>query len=322
MRDPYAVLGVPKTASEKEIKSAFRKLAKTYHPDANPGDAQAGARFNEANQAYEILGDKDKRAQFDRGEIDADGKPRFQGFPGGNPFGGGGGGRDPFGGAGGFEFRSGGDGGGGESMFADFFEQAFGGRTAGGSGNTGSRRSSGFTAARNASQKGEDLKANLKVRLEDVVSDEKVEAVFPSGKRLAIKLPAGVEDGQTIRLRGQGQPAPVAGGTAGDALVTIEFVEHPRFTARGRDLLLDLAVPLDVAVLGGPLPVETLDGRVSLRLPPWSNSGKTLRLKGKGLTTKAGGRGDILVSLRITLPAEPDPALAEFLKARQPATAD
>jgi DnaJ-class molecular chaperone len=316
MRDPYAVLGVPKTASEKEIKGAFRKLAKKYHPDANPGDSQAGVRFNEANQAYEILGDKDKRAQFDRGEIDAEGKPKFQGFPGGgNPFGG----SDPFG-ASSFDFRSGagtGGGAGGDSVFSDFFEQAFGGR--GGAG--GGRRSSGFTAARNAPQKGEDLKATLKVRLEDVVSDEKVEAVFPSGKRLAIRLPAGVEDRQTIRLRGQGQPAPFPGGAAGDALVTIEFAEHPRFAVRGRDLTLDLAVPLDVAVLGGSLPVETLDGRVSLRLPPWSNSGRTLRLKGKGLSTKAGGRGDILVALKITLAPEPDPALVEFMKARQPAPA-
>ncbi|GGE14467.1 molecular chaperone DnaJ [Aureimonas endophytica] len=319
MRDPYAVLGVPKTASEKEIKSAFRKLAKKYHPDANPGDSQAGARFNEANQAYEILGDKEKRGQFDRGEIDAEGKPKFQGFSGGgSPFGGGA--RDPFGG--GFEFRStgGGAGGGQDSMFSDFFEQAFGGRGAAPGAGAGAGRRSGFTSARQASQKGEDIRATLKVRLEDIVSEDKVEAVFPSGKRLAIRLPDGVEDGQTIRLRGQGQPS-AFGGEAGDALVTIEFAEHPRFRISGRDLLLDLSVPLDIAVLGGPLPVETLDGRVSLRLPPWSNSGKTLRLKGKGLTTKTGGRGDILVSVRIALPAEPDPALIDFLKARQPASA-
>ncbi len=305
MRDPYAVLGVPKTASEKDIKSAFRKLAKAHHPDAHPGDAKASARFNEANQAYEILGDKDKRAQFDRGEIDGDGKPRFGGFPGGGR------GRDPFGGAapGGFEFRTGG-GGTSDGVFSEIFEQAFGG---------GGARRGGFGAARNAPTRGEDLRATLKVRLEDVVSAEKVEAVFPSGKRLAIALPPGVEDGQTIRLRGQGQPAPTPKGEPGDALVTIEFAEHPRFKLQNRDLALDLAVPLDVAVLGGALPVETLDGRVSLRLPPWSNSGRTLRLKGKGLTAKAGGRGDILVSVRIVLPAEPDPALVEFLKAREPA---
>ncbi|WP_152044987.1 DnaJ C-terminal domain-containing protein [Aureimonas psammosilenae] len=321
MRDPYAVLGVPKTASEKDIKSAFRKLAKKYHPDANPGDSQAGARFNEANQAYEILGDKDKRGEFDRGEIDGEGKPKFQGFSGssGNPFGGGG---NPFGGSGGFDFRSAGGGGAGgsDSSFADFFEQAFG-RGAGAGAAGGGGRRSGFNAARSGSAKGEDIRATLKVRLEDVVSDDKVEAVFPSGKRLAIRLPAGVEDGQTIRLRGQGQPASFAGGEAGDAMVTIEFVEHPRFRLKDRDLILDLPVPLDTAVLGGTLPVDTLDGRVSLKLAPWSNTGRTLRLRGKGLTTKAGGRGDILVSVRITLPDEPDAALADFLKARQPAPA-
>ncbi|WP_102959909.1 DnaJ C-terminal domain-containing protein [Mangrovicella endophytica] len=311
MRDPYAALGVAKTASEKDIKSAFRKLAKTYHPDANGNDPKASARFNEINQAYEILGDKDKRAQFDRGEIDGEGKPKFQGFSG---FGGGG---DPFAGArrgtGGFEFRSGGrdDLGGGESMFSDFFEQAFGG---GGAGRRGG--ASGFTAARNASAKGEDIRATLKVRLEDLVSEEKVEAIFPSGKRLAIRLPDGVENGQTIRLKGQGQPAPFAGGTAGDALVTIEIVEHPRFRAEGGDLLLDLPVSVRDAVLGAKVQVETLDGRVALTLAPWTNAGRTLRLKGKGLPKKGGGRGDILATVRLTLPAERDPELEAFFRAK------
>ncbi|MBC8129195.1 MAG: J domain-containing protein, partial [Rhizobiaceae bacterium] len=165
--------------------------------------------------------------------------------------------------------------------------------------------------------KGEDLRANLKVRLEDVVSDEKVEAVFPSGKRLAIKLPAGVEDGQTIRLRGQGQPAPVPAGQPGDALVTIEFMRHPRFEIDGRDLKMELSVPVETAVLGGKLPIETLDGRIALTLPAWSNAGKTLRLKGKGLTQADGGRGDLLVLVRIVLPAEPDETLTELFRARE-----
>ncbi|MCM2503131.1 DnaJ domain-containing protein [Aureimonas altamirensis] len=311
MRDPYAVLGVGKSASEGEIKSAFRKLAKKYHPDANQDDPKASGLFNEVNQAYEILGDKDKRGQYDRGEIDAEGKQKFQGFSGGNPFGGGQGrAGDPFGGGGAdFEFR-GGDAGG----FADFFEQAFGGRAGGARGFGGARRAQ-------APLKGEDMRATLKVHLEDVVSGEKVEAIFPTGKRLAIKLPDGVEDGQTIRLRGQGQPAPAPGGKDGDALITIAFAEHPRFTVRGRDLQLREDLPLETAILGGRLTVDTLDGRVAARIAPWTNSGRTLRLRGKGLTQKGGGRGDLLVTLQVALPETPDEELAAFLRERQKAKA-
>ena len=306
MRDPYAVLGVAKLASEAEIKSAFRKLAKKYHPDANADDNSASARFNEANQAYEILGDKDKRAQFDRGEIDGDGKPKFQGFGGGHPFAGG------AGGARNFDFRSGGGGadfaGGG---FTDFFEQAFSG--------VGGRRGarSGFSAAREMPVKGEDIRATLKVALEDVVADAKVEAIFPTGKRLAIKLPDGVEDGQTIRLRGQGQAAAFADGPAGDALVTISFAEHPRFKVDGRNLTLEQPIALDDAVLGGRVTVDTLDGRIATTIKPWTSSGRVLRLKGKGLTTRVGDRGDLLVTLRIVLPDEPDSELEALLRQRR-----
>ncbi|WP_279481555.1 J domain-containing protein [Aureimonas sp. SK2] len=308
MRDPYTVLGVARTASEAEIKSAFRKLAKKYHPDANGDDAGASARFNEANQAYEILGDKEKRGQFDRGEIDGDGKPKFQGFSG---FGGGGG-ANPFGGGpnnGSFEFRSGGaEFGGADNIFGDFFEQAFGGKR---------NARSGFTAARNTPTKGDDINATLKVRLEDIVSDEKVEAIFPNGKRLAIRLPEGVEDGQVIRLRGQGQPAVFNGGPPGDALVTISFADHARFSVSGRDLLLEQDIDLETAVLGGRVTIETLDGRVATKIQPWTTSGRTLRLKGKGLTRKDGGRGDILVTLSIALPERPDPELTALFEKRR-----
>lgn len=314
MRDPYAVLGVAKSASEAEIKSAFRKLAKKYHPDAKGEDPSAAARFNEANQAYEILGDKEKRAQYDRGEIDAEGKPKFQGFGGA-----GGAGGNPFGGGahtGGFDFRSSGAGF-GEAGFADFFEQAFSG--------AGARRGgprAGFGAARNAPIKGEDIRATLKVALEDIVSDGKVEAIFPTGKRLSIKLPEGVEDGQTIRLRGQGQPAAFEDGPAGDALVTIQFAEHPRFRVEGRDLHLDQPVQLEDAVLGGRITVDTLDGRVATKIAPWTNSGRVLRLRGKGLTVKGGGRGDLFVTLQIVLDREPDPSLATFFEGRRKAAAE
>lgn len=314
MRDPYAVLGVSKTASEAEIKSAFRKLAKKYHPDANADDSTAAARFNEANQAYEILGDKEKRGQFDRGEIDGEGKPKFQGFSGGNPFGGG----SPFGGGGartrGFDFRSGGSAGGGAESFSDFFEQAFG--TMGGR-RTG--RADGFTAARNAPLKGDDIRATLKVALEDVVAGDKVEAIFPTGKRLAIKLPDGVEDGQTIRLRGQGQPAAFADGPAGDALVTIQFAEHPRAKVDGRNVLLEQPIALEDAVLGGKVTVETLDGRIATTIKPWTNGGQVLRIRGKGLSLRGGGRGDLLLTLRITLPDQPDPELEALMRKRREA---
>ncbi|MBB3949662.1 DnaJ-class molecular chaperone [Aureimonas jatrophae] len=252
------------------------------------------------------MSDKEKRAQFDRGEIDAEGKPRFQGFAGGeNPFASAG--RNT--GSGSFDFRSSGNRfGGGDGLFSDFFDQAFGGRRA---------ADSGFNAARNTPSKGEDIRATLKIRLEDAVSDEKVEAVFPNGKRLAIRLPPGVEDGQVIRLRGQGQPAVFAGGPAGDALVTIAFAEHPRFKVAGHDLELSQSVHLSDAVLGGRIMIETLDGRVTTRIQPWTNSGRTLRLKGKGLTRKDNTRGDILVTLQISLPAEPDAELIALMEKRQ-----
>lgn len=307
MRDPYTVLGVAKTATESEIKSAFRKLAKKYHPDANADDPSAATRFNEANQAYEILGDKEKREKFDNGEIDGEGKPKFQGFGGGggNPFG------QTRGTGGGFDFRGGGGADFGEGIFSDFFDQAFGGAR------KSARGGAGFSSGRNASGKGDDINATLKVRLEEVVSDEKVEAVFPTGKRLAIRLPEGVEDGQVIRLRGQGQPASFAGGTAGDALVTIQFVDHPRFSVEGSDLVAEQTIDLEDAVLGGRITIDTLEGRVATKIQPWTNSGKTLRLKGKGLTRKDGGRGDILVSLVVSLPAAQDPELVALMQKRR-----
>ncbi|MCB8838933.1 DnaJ C-terminal domain-containing protein [Aurantimonas sp. VKM B-3413] len=319
MRDPYSVLGVSKSASEKEIKAAFRKLAKKYHPDANSNDPGASARFNEANQAYEILGEKDKRAQFDRGEIDADGKPKFQGFAGGSPFGF----RGPFGGRagaqpGGAEFRSStrAEDFDADSIFSDFFEQTFGG-AGGAAGMGGARRTprSGFGAAREAASKGADVTASLTIELEDIVSNEKVEVAFGSGKKLAISLPDGVEDGKQIRLKGQGQPAPITGGQPGDALITVHFARHPRFRVEDRNLFLNLAVPLKTAVLGGKVEVETLDGRIALSIPAWTNSGKTFRLRGKGLTKKGGERGDLMVSTQIMLP-EDDRELEILLRER------
>lgn len=306
MRDPYSVLGVAKTAKPEEIKSAFRKLAKKYHPDQNQDDPKAQEKFAEINQAYEIVGDKDKRGQFDRGEIDAEGKPA--GFAG-HGFGGQGyGGQqgDPFAG-----FRRGGSGGGQAGGFQqggfdgaeDILSSIFGGSFAGG-GRTRSR----------APSKAPDLKASIAVTLEQAAGAEKVEAVFPNGKKLSIKLPAYVEDGQTIRLKGQGETIP--GAVDGDALVTINFRKHPRFRLDGRDLHLDLPVQLSDAVLGSRAEIETLNGRVAVRIPAWSSSDKILRLKGKGLPNKTGDAGDLFVHIQIMLPEEGDEQLESLLRSR------
>ncbi|MBB6261801.1 DnaJ-class molecular chaperone [Paenochrobactrum gallinarii] len=293
MRDPYSVLGVAKSAKPEEIKSAFRKLAKKYHPDQNKDDPQAQTKFSEINQAYEIIGDKDRRAQFDRGEIDAEGKPAYQGF-------GGGGGGDPFAGfrqgAGQGGFRQAGGFGGAEDIFSEIFGGGFGG------------------ARQRASRpaKGADLAATIFVSLEQVMGAEKVEAVFPNGKNLAIKLPAFVEDGQVIRLKGQGEQP--MGGVAGDAMVTVKFKTHPRFEVKGRDLHLDLPVSIKEAVLGGRAEVETLTGRLAVKIPAWSSSDKVLRLKGKGLPVKTGGHADLFVHIRLMLPENGDEALKTFFE--------
>ncbi|MGU3574667.1 DnaJ C-terminal domain-containing protein [Brucellaceae bacterium C25G] len=299
MRDPYSVLGVAKSAKPEEVKSAFRKLAKKYHPDQNKDDPNAQSKFSEINQAYEIVGDKDRRAQFDRGEIDAEGKQTHQGFGGGG-FGGAGGG-DPFAGfrqgAGQGGFRQGaGFGGGAEDIFSEIFGGGFGG------------------ARQRASRpaKGADLSATIFVTLEQVMGAEKVEAVFPNGKNLAIKLPAFVEDGQVIRLKGQGEQP--MGGVAGDAMVTVKFKTHPRFEIKGRDLHLDLPVSIKDAVMGGRAEVETLTGRLAVKIPEWSSSDRVLRLKGKGLPVKTGGHADLFVHIRLMLPENGDEALKAFFE--------
>jgi DnaJ-class molecular chaperone len=301
MRDPYQVLGVAKNASAKDIKAAYRKLAKKYHPDQNPGDAKAKDRFSAINQAYEIVGDDKKRGAFDRGEIDAEGKQRFHGFEGaagGDPFAGF---RRGQAGPGGtrFEFRSAGPGGPGGfdagDIFGDIFGQAFSQQRGG---------------ARGHAPSGADLNATLDVTVEEVASAAKVTAVFPDGRKLAVKLPHYVEDGQTIRLKGQGEAGP---GGAGDALVRIRFRRHPRYTVDGRDLHVDLPVPLRDAVVGAKLPVETPTGRLAVNVPAWSSSDKVLRLRGKGLPEKAGGHGDLYVHVRIMLP-DADPELDALMR--------
>jgi DnaJ-class molecular chaperone len=307
MRNPYDVLGVSRSASEAEIKKAFRKLAKTYHPDSNKDDPKAKDKFAEANSAYEILGDAGKRAQFDRGEIDGEGKPRFQGFEG---FGGGRGGArsedfSGFSGFGGGSRRSSRSGFGadlGDDVFSQFFADAFR------SGGESPRQS------RSRSQKGEDVSATLTVTLEEVAQEAKKRIRLSTGRDVDVVIPKGVSDGQVIRLRGLGQGAP--GIDPGDALLTIAFARHERFTPEGSDLRLRLPVEIEEAILGGSIRVPTLTGTVEMAIPPMTNSGRTFRLRGKGLPTKT-GHGDLFVTTEIRLPEVVDEELIDYARKRR-----
>jgi DnaJ-class molecular chaperone len=302
MRDPYIVLGVAKSAEAAEIKKAFRKLAKKYHPDQST-EPKAKEKFAEVSAAYEILGDDKKRAAFDRGEIDAEGKPKFHGFEG---FGAGapGGGARRSAGAGfeNFEFNVGGGrsahGGGFDP--ADLFGDLFG--TA--------RRGGGQTRTL---QRGEDVTAQVSVDLVEAVHGGKVIVSLPSGRKLEVSIPAGIEDGKQIRLKGQGHPSPL-GGEAGDAIVTVKIAKHPFLRIDGRDLRLDLPLTLYEAVLGAKVNVPTLDGKVELNIPAGTNGGRTLRLRGKGLPNPQGTAGDLLVTLRIVLPDERDAGLTALMQ--------
>jgi DnaJ-class molecular chaperone len=312
MRDPYEVLGVPRGASAAAIKSAFRKLAKKYHPDANKNDPKAAARFAELNSANEIIGDVDKRKQFDRGEIDADGKPRFQGFPGGG-FGGGhpGGGfsgADPRGRAGGFEthtFRTGGAGGGG---FEDILNSMFGAAAARGARGQGG---AGFEFDPGTIALDLDLSVSMTVSLEEAVKGTEKRVRLPTGKELNVRIPPGVVAGQQIRLKGQGETAP--GHPPGDVLITVNIAPHRFFKIDGSDLRLELPITLYEAVLGGKVRVPTLGSAVELSIPKNTSGGRTFRLKGKGLP-KAGGAGDLFVTTRITLPDGNDAELEALMQ--------
>ncbi len=315
MRDPYEVLGVSKTASAKEIKSAFRKLAKKHHPDQNPNDPKAKDRFAAANQAYEILGDEKSRAAFDRGEIDAEGKPRFQGFEGaagGDPFGGF---RQSRGGPGAthFEFRTSGGRPGGDPFdgSSDIFSQIFGEAFAQQRQGAGAVLRVAGAAPRPAGRPQRDAGRHRR----EAANRAQVTAMFPDGRKIAVKLPAYVEDGQTIRLKGQGGPSPF-GGEPGDALVKIRLRRHPRYRLEDRDLHVDLPVPLRDAVLGAKVAVETPTGRLAVNVPAWSSSDKVLRIKGRGLPLKAGGHGDLYAHVRIMLPEDGDKDLEALLRTK------
>ena len=320
MRDPYEVLGVGKGASAKEIKSAFRKLAKKYHPDQNPDDPKAKERFAAANQAYEIVGDADKRAAFDRGEIDAEGKPRFQGFEGfgrGGPGGFGDGNFETFSfGRDGFQRSSGRAGGGfrGFGGFEDILKEAFGGGMGGARGWRGGAGGFGFDQedfGGGQGGQGGDVAASLTITLPDAAKGAKTRVQLPNGKEVEVKIPSGLADGQTIRLKGQGLPGP--GGRTGDVLITVSVAPHPLFAREGADLRLELPITLYEAALGGKVRVPTLDGAVELAIPPGTNSGRTFRLKGKGFPAKT-GTGDLLATVRIMLPEGGDNDLDELMR--------
>jgi DnaJ-class molecular chaperone len=318
MRNPYDILGVPKSADEAEIKKAFRKLAKKYHPDTNADDPKAKDKFAEVNSAYEILGDATKRGQFDRGEIDAEGKPRFQGFEG---FGGGRGGSGrgdfsgfnfnagsgPFGGRRGGSRSSGFGAEAGDDFFSQIFGEAF--------------RSAGEPPPRQGrarAVKGDDVEATLTVTLEEIAGEAKKRLKLPTGRDVDVVIPKGVADGQVIRLRGLGQGAP--GIDPGDAMLTIKIAPHERFTPEGSNLRLKLPIEIEEAILGGPIRVPTLSGAVEMTIPPLTNSGRTFRLRGKGLPAKT-GPGDLLLTVEIKLPEVVSEDLMDYARKRRSAKA-
>ena len=297
--DLYQQLGVKRGASEAEIKKAYRSLAKQLHPDRNTDNPKAAERFAKVTQAYDLLSDKDKRAQYDRGEIDEDGNPKM---PFGASYGGGGTRYEKSGGADGFPNGFSGDAADLSDLFEGLFGAAQGRRGAGGGGAFG-----GFGRAR-PPQKGADIAYRLKISLTDAATLKEQRVTLTGGRTIDIKLPKGVEDGTRIRLAGQGQEGP---GGRGDAIVTIEILPHSFFVRDGKNLRLTLPVTLKEAALGAKVKVPTPEGPVMLTVPKGSSSGKLLRIKGRGFTAKDGSRGDQLVQLAIDLPPD-DEQLQKF----------
>ena len=276
--DPYKLLGVSKDASDEDVRRAFRRLAKELHPDLHPGDKAAHDRFKKVSAAYEIIGDATKRQQYDRGEIDAAGEPRRA-----------------------YQWQGAGAGSapGGEHVFSDIFADLFGQR--------GARPGAGF------SLRGQDVRYTLDVEFLEAVLGAKKRVTMPSGGTLDLTVPEGVADAQVLRLKGKGSPG-VRGGEPGDALVEIRVRPHPDFRRQDQDILSEVPITIDEAVLGGRIEVPTVSGRVSLTIPKGTSSGQAFRLKGKGVRdARTGAAGDQIVTVRIVLPAKVDDSLAYFL---------
>lgn len=282
--DPYATLGVSKTASDDDIRKAFRALAKDLHPDLRPNDQAAAERFKRVSQAYDILGDPEKRKKFDRGEIDAAGETR-RGYAGAGA--GAGMGRGPFSGRGPADDMGFGD------IFSDFFGHG--------------QRPGGYA------RRGQDVRYSLEVDFLEAVCGSRKRITLPGGGVLDLTVPIGTTDGRVLRLRGKGQ-AGFGGGDAGDALVEIKVRQHPVFERDGDDIVSEVPISLDEAILGGKVEVETISGRVQMAVPKGASSGTMLRLRGKGVEDPAKGtKGDHRVKLQIVMPKKIDESLAYFI---------
>jgi DnaJ-class molecular chaperone len=291
MTDPYEILGLSKTASDEDIRKAYRKLAKKYHPDLNPGKSDAEARFKDISAAHALLSDPEKRARFDRGEIDASGAETPRSFYRG------------FADAGGARRY------GAEEHFVDnedlesFFSDLFGHRGGASGGAAGGFR-----------MRGGNVTYALRVPFLNAVKGGHQRLNLPDGRTLDVDIPAGIDSGQTIRLKGQGAPG-LGGGPSGDALIEIEVEPHPVFRRDGNDIRIDLPVTLAEAMLGGKVRVPTVDGTVAMTIPKGANSGTVLRLKGKGVPApKGGARGDQYVTVRPVLPSETDTEFEDFIR--------
>jgi DnaJ-class molecular chaperone len=292
--DPYTTLGVKKEATQDEIQKAYRRLAKKLHPDLNPGNKAAEEKFKEISAAYDLLSDAEKRARFDRDEIDASGteRPRRQYY------------RD-FADQGGYSaytsnsgFADFGDYAGAEDIISEIF---------GRDGRVGRRR------------RGQDVRYHIDLSFLDAINGGKQSLVLPDGSTLDVNIPPGTRDGQILRLRGKGRPG-VGEGPPGDALIEISVIPHPYFTRKGDDIYLELPISLKEAVLGAKVKVPTRGGTVTATVPKWSNTGRILRLKGRGVPRPDGSKGDQYVTLKLLLPPKPDPELEKFVAQWQPVT--
>jgi DnaJ-class molecular chaperone len=298
--DPYQVLGVPRTASADEIRKAFRKLAKANHPDTNPNNKEAEERFKRVSGAFDIVGDPAKKKKFDAGEIDADGRETARGFAGGH---------GPWG-----PPPGGGFGGGPQAQYRESFEgvdlgdilgEMFGGQRGG----RGGGQAGGFGGF---SQRGADVRARLEIDLEDAIKGAKRRISFSDGRTIDVTIPKGAQEGQTLRLKGQGSPGRAG---PGDAFIELAIAPHPIYRREGEVLVMDVPVTVYDAVLGGKAEAPTPDGPVTLTIPKGANTGTRLRLKGRGLTNPKGVRGDLFARLVVTLPEKPDPELDAFAEA-------